>query len=183
MSVIDIEPFLMRAREASSLMGVGLIAAEALKMYYPEGAGLAVGPVRNGGIIIGATAHPKKPGKLVGGAPSIRKNLQALNLTILALQEENEIGVPVFNQLDFKGSVDRHLHRWKDSKMHSKGYYTAILSEFYGPILGTGLIAAGFFLPHWKSSKVCKFVHGHLTENKKFICELPERLSPQYATA
>ena len=115
MSEVNIEPFLTRAREASSLMGVGLIAAEALRVYYPEGAGLAVGPVRNGGIIIGATAHPDKPGKLVGGAPSIRKNLQALNSTILALQEGNVVGVPVFNQLDFKSCVDHHLRRWRDS--------------------------------------------------------------------
>lgn len=177
----DIEPFLSRARETSSLREVGLIAAEVLRAHYPNGAGMVVGPIKNGGIITGAQPNPNKPGKFMGGRPSVRKNLTALNSAILVLQESNDAGVPIFNQLDFKGSIDRHLHRWRDVKTHGRGYYMEILSEFYGVILDTNLIAAGFFLPRWKSSRVCKFVHERLTFQEKPIHELSSHPTPQSA--
>jgi len=154
LSIDDIRPRLEEARLAPTLLGVGKAAAAVVQEYYRTGAGLVLVPITDGGIII-------------EGSPSHRANIRLLGKKISELSEHNEEHIPIFDQLIFKPFIDKHRLIWESKKTHMGVYYHHILSEFYQPILDTGLIMVGFFGHGWERSTSCKYVHRFLDKKER----------------
>jgi len=153
---LDEDAILRRARQASTLREVGLIAADVLEKNFGT-APLVMTPIRSGGIIR-------------GGRPSARANLEKLRKVIQELRDAN---VAVFDQLLFKSVIDSHRLKWRESdKSHTGEYYDAVLYDFYGPILATGRVKVLFLLPGWIKSRSCRFVRKEVHSRKGRIIKL-----------
>lgn len=94
-----------------------------------------------------------------GGRGSLEKNFEVFQATIKALQD---LGRPIFSQVPYEERIFFFRKRWQDADPSRAGqYYMPILDEFYHPIIQTGLIQKGWFIPGWKSS------HGAVWERER----------------
>lgn len=109
---------------------VPLALAELSK--FPAGAEVVCGPIST------------------GGRGSIEKNFSVFNATIAALIKD---GRPIFSQVPYEERIFFFRTRWQNEDPSRTGkYYMPILEEFYAPLIRTGRIRRGWFIPGWKSS-------------------------------
>ncbi len=157
---VDLEPYLGRAREARSLHEVGVIAAELLREHYPKGAGIVIGPIVSGGII-------------VNNSPCFRANLKALEHKIDEIAHSDKAEVEIFNYLIFRPFVDKYRREWREKKdRNPREFYEPLLHDFYGTILGTGLISVGYFMHGWKRDRSGTYVYRALTRAHSKVVEV-----------
>ncbi|MDO8659545.1 MAG: DUF4406 domain-containing protein [Candidatus Parcubacteria bacterium] len=86
-----------------------------------------------------------------GGLGSIEANLNIFNKTIIQLQEKK---LNIFDQTPF----EKPMRKLKE-KLAPDGYLESILTDFYMPILKSGMVSSLFFLPNWESSYGAKWEH------------------------
>lgn len=79
-----------------------------------------------------------------GGLGSVEKNLNAFNDTIINLQND---GLIVFDQMPF----EEPMQKFKE-KIPKGEYLESILTDFYLPIIESGLISKFYFMNGWESS-------------------------------
>ncbi len=85
-----------------------------------------------------------------GGRGSLEKNFEVFGATIKGLQRE---GRPIFSQVPYEERIFFFRTRWQQEDLSREGqYYMPILTEFYHPLIRSGLIKAGHFIPGWESS-------------------------------
>ncbi len=105
-----------------------------------------------------------------GGRGSVAENIAVFNATIQALQAQ---GRPIFSQLPYEERIFFFRKRWLDADPLRKGqYYMPILEDFYHPLIKTGHIKKGWFIPGWESSLGATWERQHLTETAVEVCDL-----------
>ncbi|QSH39299.1 hypothetical protein JXR01_03275 [Candidatus Kaiserbacteria bacterium] len=107
-----------------------------------------------------------------GGKGSLEANFKVFSETITKLQKD---GCPIFSQVPYEERIFFFRNRWLESDPTNKGkYYMPILEEFYHPLLQTGLIKKGWFIPGWDSSFGARWEREQLTEGNAEIEDLTE---------
>ena len=99
-------------------------------------------------------------------------NFTIFSGAINALQQQ---GRPIFSQIPYEERIFFFRKRWQESDpAHAGQYYMPILLEFYHPIIQTGLIRKGWFIPGWESSFGARWERERLVEMKAEICDLTD---------
>lgn len=97
-----------------------------------------------------------------GGRGSIDANIAVFTATIAGLREH---GRPVFNPVPYEDRIFFFKKRWYESSPENAGkYYMPILEEFYLPLIQTGRIKRGWFIPGWESSFGAQWERQQLTD-------------------
>lgn len=105
----------------------------------PQPVGQVCGPITSGGV-----------GKIDGNLEIFRRAVESL-----ITQGKN-----IFDQLPF----EPHLFRVRESKYHNGELQ--LLEEFYGPILGSKLVKALYFIRGWESSFGASWEHNEGKRHK-----------------
>lgn len=95
-----------------------------------------------------------------GGRGSIDENFRVFCGVIAGLQKQ---GKQLFSQIPYEERISFFRTRWRSedpSRLHA--YYMPILTEFYHPLIKTGAIRAGWFIPGWESSLGARWEHKEL---------------------
>ena len=121
---------------------------------FPQGAEVVCGPIST------------------GGRGSVLENLRIFSATIHALQG---LGIPVFSQMPYEEKIFHFRNRWRtEDPTRVNQYYTPILLEFYHPLIQTGLIKKGWFIPGWESSTGAQWERIEFQKLGIEICDLEE---------
>ncbi len=138
----DIEQFKRDCATADSFAELLPIALSELRKF-PNGAEMVCGPISTGG-----RGNPEE-------------NLRIFNLAIRQLQRE---GRPIFSQLPYEERIFFFRNRWRaEDPVRLTQYFMPILEDFYRPIMQTGLIKRGWFIPGWESSFGTRWERSELT--------------------
>ena len=148
----DMQWLMRKCAQASSFTElVPLAIAELYK--FADGAEVVCGPISTGGR-------------------GLETNFQIFSNTIKVLQQE---GKPIFSQIPYEERIFFFRQRWQESDPSRAGqYYMPILEEFYHPIIQTGLIRKGWFIPGWESSFGARWEREQLIGMQAEICDLSE---------
>lgn len=103
-----------------------------------------------------------------GGFGSRDKNILAFTAAIRHLQQR---GHSVLDQTPFEAAIGRFARQWAETG--GQGYPMPILTEFYGPIFRSGLIARVAFMRDWESSFGAQWEHREVKALKLEVEYLP----------
>ncbi len=107
-----------------------------------------------------------------GGRGNAEANFAIFSGAINALQQQ---GRPIFSQIPYEERIFFFRKRWQDSDpSHAGQYYRPILLEFYGPLIRSGRIRKGWFIPGWERSVGAQWERRELIEMKAEICYLTD---------
>lgn len=135
--------FAHKCDEAESFSGLADIAIEELKKFS-SGAHMVCGPISTGGL------------------EDREQNLRIFHAVIAYLQSD---GVTIFSQAPYEKRMCALRDEWKRTCAASDNQYCMpILEEFYLPILESGLITFGWFLPNWATSLGARWEHAKMRE-------------------
>ena len=121
---------------------------------FPDGAEVVCGPIST------------------GGQGNLEVNFRVFGETISKLIHE---GNPIFSQVPYEERIFFFRKRWENASPKNVGqYYMPILEEFYHPLIQSGRIRKGWFIPGWESSFGARWERTHLEEIGAEIVELDE---------
>ena len=148
----DREWLMGECAKADSFAGLVPLAIAELRKF-PDGGEVVCGPISTGGR-------------------GLESNFQIFSHTIKILQQQ---GRPIFSQVSYEERIFFFRRRWQESDPARAGqYYMPILEEFYHPIIQTGLIRKGWFIPGWESSFGARWEREQLIAMKADIRDLSE---------
>lgn len=100
---------------------------------FPDGAELVCGPITTGGL------------------GSVELNLTAFRASIKRLLEE---GRPIFDQMPYEDQIFSLTAKWKrNNPDRAREYHQPVLNGFYLPLITSGRIIGGNFMPGWETSQ------------------------------
>jgi hypothetical protein len=104
-----------------------------------------------------------------------------LKLFVLVIEHMHESGAPVFSQMPFERKMGEFQRHWYRCYPNSK-YCTPILEDFYGPVMGSGMVHTLNFIPDWHTSFGARWEHERCAKWKIRRRYLPQELVFQMLT-
>lgn len=116
------------AYNAESFLELSAIALTELYRLGP-GIGFVSGPISTGGY-------------------GIAENLRIFNLVVQYLKGE---GRKIFDPIPFEDTIFRLRIAWRE-RTGATRYCKGVLQEFYAPLIQSGLVREGYFIPGYRTS-------------------------------
>lgn len=147
----DIEWLTKECAKTRSLRGLAAIALKELQKFT-AGAEMVCGPIST------------------GGRGSAQENLRVFNAAIKALQQNER---PIFSQMPYEDCIFLFRKRWQAKDIsRANQYYLPILEQFYRPLMRSGILTRGWFIPGWESSLGARWERAELAAAGIEICDL-----------